>query len=197
MSATTKAVCAHTRGKRPDTDSPELRARTWSRLQWVLGVATLAVVVLAARHFAEAEQYARLVARAEPWWLALAVVFQSGTYLAQGQVFRCVARSGRFPLSLATACRVGFIKLYVDQAVPSGGLSGTIALDRALRQQGMPRALIASGIVIDLASYYAAYAFCLVLALALSAARGDTRSEERRVGKECSELCRSRWSPYH
>ena len=26
---------------------------------------------------------------------------------------------------------------------------------------------------------------------------GDTRSEERRVGKECSLLCRSRWSPYH
>src|SRR6187399_2178237 len=24
-----------------------------------------------------------------------------------------------------------------------------------------------------------------------------TRSEERRVGKECSLLCRSRWSPYH
>ena len=23
------------------------------------------------------------------------------------------------------------------------------------------------------------------------------RSEERRVGKECSEPCRSRWSPYH
>ena len=26
---------------------------------------------------------------------------------------------------------------------------------------------------------------------------GITRSEERRVGKECSEPCRSRWSPYH
>ena len=25
----------------------------------------------------------------------------------------------------------------------------------------------------------------------------EIRSEERRVGKECSELCRSRWSPYH
>ena len=24
-----------------------------------------------------------------------------------------------------------------------------------------------------------------------------TRSEERRVGKECVSLCRSRWSPYH
>ena len=25
----------------------------------------------------------------------------------------------------------------------------------------------------------------------------DARSEERRVGKECSSPCRSRWSPYH
>jgi type I restriction enzyme M protein len=25
----------------------------------------------------------------------------------------------------------------------------------------------------------------------------DERSEERRVGKECRRLCRSRWSPYH
>ena len=30
------------------------------------------------------------------------------------------------------------------------------------------------------------------LAISLSA-----RSEERRVGKECLRLCRSRWSPYH
>ena len=28
-------------------------------------------------------------------------------------------------------------------------------------------------------------------------ARPHCRSEERRVGKECSEPCRSRWSPYH
>ena len=25
----------------------------------------------------------------------------------------------------------------------------------------------------------------------------DERSEERRVGKECLAVCRSRWSPYH
>ena len=27
--------------------------------------------------------------------------------------------------------------------------------------------------------------------------RAGNRSEERRVGKECLRLCRSRWSPYH
>ena len=35
----------------------------------------------------------------------------------------------------------------------------------------------------------------------VSSAQGEVivlnRSEERRVGKECSEPCRSRWSPYH
>src|SRR3546814_18643551 len=29
------------------------------------------------------------------------------------------------------------------------------------------------------------------------AAKTTTRSEERRVGKECVSTCRSRWSPYH
>src|SRR3546814_19132347 len=33
-----------------------------------------------------------------------------------------------------------------------------------------------------------ALAICLIMA---------TRSEERRVGKECVSTCRSRWTPYH
>ena len=33
--------------------------------------------------------------------------------------------------------------------------------------------------------------FLLVIVLFIA------RSEERRVGKECLRLCRSRWSPYH
>ena len=32
---------------------------------------------------------------------------------------------------------------------------------------------------------------------ATAIADGLARSEERRVGKECTSWCRSRWSPYH
>ena len=35
------------------------------------------------------------------------------------------------------------------------------------------------------------------LVTALSYVIVNLRSEERRVGKECSRTCRSRWSPYH
>src|SRR3546814_13407397 len=36
-----------------------------------------------------------------------------------------------------------------------------------------------------------------LLRLADSIEALETRSEERRVGKECVSTCRSRWSPYH
>ena len=37
----------------------------------------------------------------------------------------------------------------------------------------------------------------LLQASAASTFSGLIRSEERRVGKECASMCRSRWSPYH
>jgi 4-amino-4-deoxy-L-arabinose transferase-like glycosyltransferase len=42
---------------------------------------------------------------------------------------------------------------------------------------------------------FGAFAFLLVTPHRFLLAR--SRSEERRVGKECRRLCRSRWSPYH
>ena len=42
-------------------------------------------------------------------------------------------------------------------------------------------------------SSYFKLLLCLVMFLLLC----HLRSEERRVGKECASMCRSRWSPYH
>jgi pyrimidine oxygenase len=35
------------------------------------------------------------------------------------------------------------------------------------------------------------------MASTIDSISGGRRSEERRVGKECTSVCRSRWSPYH
>ena len=41
-------------------------------------------------------------------------------------------------------------------------------------------------------------AVALVMGLGTTVAFAENlRSEERRVGKECTSWCRSRWSPYH
>ncbi|MHB8420488.1 MAG: lysylphosphatidylglycerol synthase transmembrane domain-containing protein [Myxococcales bacterium] len=156
----------------PEADRPS----RWLRwLPWIFSLALLAAVIVAARHFSEAEEFAHLAERAKPWWLLLAVAFQLGTYLAQGQILRRVARAGRASLSLGTACRVGLAKLFVDQAVPSAGLSGTIVLANTLEAGGLPRPVVAAGIVVDLASYYAAFVLGLAAALVVTALRRDVR----------------------
>src|SRR3546814_13202720 len=56
----------------------------------------------------------------------------------------------------------------------------------------------------SIASTYKASGLCLVdtghaaeVILREAGRQPSTRSEERRVGKECVSTCRSRWSPYH
>ena len=55
----------------------------------------------------------------------------------------------------------------------------------------------------DFGQFFNGFLFTLVLAIGsfiLAMVLGiffGARSEERRVGKECLRLCRSRWSPYH
>ena len=39
--------------------------------------------------------------------------------------------------------------------------------------------------------------YCALVSVWGASGAGMLRSEERRVGKECLRLCRSRWSPYH
>jgi P-type Mg2+ transporter len=142
-------------------------------LSWVSGVVMVAAVVVAALHFAEARELARIAEDAQPWWLALAVMLQLATYVAAAQVFRRVVRAGGHSLNVATGCRLSLMKLFVDQAVPSAGLSGTVVLADGLERRGIPRPVVAAGIVVELASYYGAYVLSLVLALVVSARRGE------------------------
>ena len=39
--------------------------------------------------------------------------------------------------------------------------------------------------------------FSIIDVISVLTGTANPRSEERRVGKECLRLCRSRWSPYH
>ena len=51
--------------------------------------------------------------------------------------------------------------------------------------------------VLTLTRYTVAWRALGVALAAYEAALAYGRSEERRVGKECWHVCRSRWSPYH
>src|SRR5512140_2499584 len=146
------------------------RAAGW--LPWLLGAAAVAGVVAVALHVTEERAFLDLLQQARPGWLILAVLLQAGTYLAQARVWNVVlARAGK-SVPFAFACRLSFAKLFVDQAVPSMGVSGAALVAHALAGRENPRGPAVSAVTVDAASFYIAYVVDLLIALALLAAAG-------------------------
>ena len=85
----------------------------------------------------------------------------------------CAARS-RSPLPLTAAYELSLAKLFIDQALPSAGIGSTIVVAKALERRAVPRAVVAASMVVNIASYHAAYVVCLGVALAITTSRGET-----------------------
>ena len=157
-----------------DNGNPGPVGRSAYWLSWMLGAAILVAVVLAALHVAEGRELIDVAGRAKPWWLVLAVCLQGATYLAQAEIFRRVPRAAGYDLPLTAAYELSLAKLFIDQALPSAGIGSTIVVAKALERRAVPRAVVAASMVINIASYHAAYVVCLSLALALTTSRGET-----------------------
>jgi Mg2+-importing ATPase len=160
---------------RGDGDDTHRRAGASGWLSWMLGAAILIALVVAAVHLSEEREFVGVAERAKPWWLVLAVCLQGATYLAQGEIFRRVPRAAGYRVPRTTTYELSLAKLFIDQALPSAGIGSTIVVAKALERRAVPRAVVAASMVINIASYHAAYVVCLGAALAITTARGETR----------------------
>jgi uncharacterized protein (TIRG00374 family) len=151
-----------------------MRLAHW--LAWVLGAAVLAAVVVAALHFSEEREFARLVEHAKPGWLVVALLLQAATYLAQAEVFRGAPQRAGLSLSRSWLYQLSLTKLFVDQALPSAGLSSTVVVAKALQAQGIARQTAAACAMINMASYHAAYVVTLIVALTITSVLRETNA---------------------
>ncbi len=141
-------------------------------ISWLLGLAILVAVVGVALHFSEAAGFARLLEQAQPGWLAAACMLQALTYAAQAQIWRFVTGAAGMALPLAPAYGLSLVKLLVDQALPSSGVSGAIVVAGALRRRGVPQDVAMAGIVVSSAAYLLAYVAALSAGLVVMVAKG-------------------------
>jgi Mg2+-importing ATPase len=132
------------------------------------GTVALGAVVALALHLSEGREFLRIAEQAQPWWLLVAAALQASTYLSEGQVWRGIARAAGFPLSLRAAYGLSLTKLFVNQALPSAGISGTVVVARSLERRGVNRPAVMAGVVVDTASYHVMYVVCLAAALIIS-----------------------------
>lgn len=137
-------------------------------LIWLVGAAACAALILVVTHLSEKREFLLLMRKIDPAWLGLALLLQSSTYVMQGIVWRVVVRATGHGMSLGKACELSLAMLFVDQALPSAGISGVALVSGALSRIGMPRAVVVSAVLVDVAMYYLAYAFCMAVALGVA-----------------------------
>ena len=83
-------------------------------------------------------------------------MLQFSTYVCAGAVWqRALARQGHHR-SLLQMVRLGVVKLFMDQAVPSAGISGNVLVARALGHRGLSHAQAVATVLAGLISFYIA-----------------------------------------
>jgi uncharacterized protein (TIRG00374 family) len=138
-----------------------------SWISWLFGVALVIAVVLLAAHRTEGREFADLVAHARPLWLLLGLLPQMGTYVAEARIWQQVVLRADISRTLRSYIGLAFANLFMNQVLPSGGLSGTLLVVRSLDQRGISRGASMAAIVVGLVSYYAAYVLALGITLGI------------------------------
>ena len=141
-------------------------------LPWILGVALLAVVVYAALRSSEQEQILRLMQRAQPWWVAAAVLLQVLTYATESGIWLRVGEASGHRLSRRKAFELSVAKLFVDQAIPSAGVGSGVFVAKALEQRQMPERAVKAAVLLNFASFYLSFVMAMALALVMMIRHG-------------------------
>jgi hypothetical protein len=93
-----------------------------------------------------------------PAWVIAAVVLQAATYGCDASIWRSVMARAGSPQPFRRIFRLSVCRVFVSQAVPSGGLSGDFVVVRALAKHGAALDASMTALVVNLFSFYAAFA---------------------------------------
>lgn len=144
------------------TESPGI-GHNWR--SWFISVLTVAALVGAVLHFGEVEKFGQLLARAQPPWLAVAILLQLSTYASVSGGWSAVLRRAGSPQPFGKLLRIAITKLFADQAVPSAGMGGNVLLVDQLMALGAARGTAVAVLLISMIGYYAAYAVLAITML--------------------------------
>jgi len=138
---------------------PEHRSHIWLRrlLAFLPGLLALILLVLVMRQFGDLKRLWALLANVDIGWIALGAASQIATYAAAASVWYVVLRRAAHRRHLAGLFLLGVAKLFMDQALPSGGVSGSVLVVAALRRRGVSAHIATAALLIGMISFYLAF----------------------------------------
>ncbi len=137
----------------------------WRR--WFLAVLIAGAILFAALHWGDVKKFAELTAKAEPMWLAGALLLQFLTYLSLSAQWWLVLQKAGSQRSILKLLPLTITKLFADQVVPTAGVSGNVLLVDRLKAIGVPRERAVAAVILAIIAYYLSYAAGTIAAVAM------------------------------
>lgn len=134
---------------------------------WLIGLLALSALILVIASYGEIQGFVQLIQRASPQWLIVGAFLQVATYFSTAAVWYLTLRQAGEHYSLRTLVPLGVAKLFSEQALPSGGISGTAFFVAALNRRGVPTEHSMAALLVSLVSFYAAYLVAAMASLAV------------------------------
>jgi glycosyltransferase 2 family protein len=132
-------------------------SRLHTLMFWLVGLLGFIVVILVVLHIGSLEKMAALARSARPEWLVVALLVQAATYISAALVWRQALVRAKHSMPLRTLVPLGIAKVFTDQVLPSGGISGTMLAVRGLIRRRVPAGIAMAAMLIGLVSYDVAY----------------------------------------
>lgn len=130
--------------------APDARRR--GQAAWAAGLLCLLVLVLVVVRASSLERSLALARAARPGWLLIALAAQAATYVSAALVWRQPLQDSGYALPMRVLVRLGIVKVFTDQALPSAGLGGSLMAIRGLLRHGVPRSIALTALLSSLVS---------------------------------------------
>jgi uncharacterized membrane protein YbhN (UPF0104 family) len=136
-------------------------------IRWLPGLIIVPALIAVVLHYGSIEKFAELVKTARPEWLVPALAAQLATYGFAALSWRLVLMRAGQPRPFRTLFRLSVAKLYTDQAIPTGGISGSVLVVKALERRGVPDHVAMAALLVGMVSFYGADILSAIACLAL------------------------------
>ncbi|MBX4927908.1 lysylphosphatidylglycerol synthase transmembrane domain-containing protein [Rhizobium binae] len=140
---------------------------------WGVGILVLGGLVGSILHFGDLRLFIVTMESADSQWLGAALVVQLATYVCAAAIWgRVMARAG-YRKQFSDLLCLAVVELFANQAIPTGGLSGSVMVVRGLINRAVPSPIAITALLIAAISYYAAYLLVAMIAFAMFWYSGD------------------------
>ncbi|HCC3207359.1 TPA: flippase-like domain-containing protein, partial [Legionella pneumophila] len=126
-------------------------------IKWISGFIILVVLIIVIGHFSQLRVFLGLIEQMKFSWLFFAVIFQSGTYMSLAAVWRLALRWFGEQISFFQLFLLSFSQLFVNQTIPTSGLSGVTIMTKFLLGRLITPKAIALAIALNVFSRQVAY----------------------------------------